>query len=129
MPGVPDAMGTGGVPVTGGTEATTAPPQPKFDHTAYGVEVSWLGEDGGMVALGHIPDQRFVAACNHLARSLGLSGIFDDPLMTFDDVLGAVIRPWAVAVEPDGGGWEWAISWHGITSETPSAFPVTVLWP
>lgn len=112
------------------TEAEPAPPQPTFPHTAYGVELSWLGEDGGMVALGHIPDQRFVAACNHLARSVGLSGLFDDHLMAFDDVLPAVTRPWAVAAEPRGRGSEWAISWHSsITSETPGAFPVTVLWP
>jgi hypothetical protein len=109
---------------------TAAPPQPTFPHTAYGVSVTWLGEDGGMAAQGHIPDLRFLAACNHMARKdIGLRNIWDDPCLTVDDALGAVIRVWAVAIDPPHDGEEWWVSWGGITEQTPGAFPLTVLWP
>lgn len=113
------------------TTAAPSPPLPTFPHTAYGVNLTWLGEDGGMAAQGHVPDARFVAACNHMARSLGLRNVFDDPLLVLDDVLGAVIRVWAVATEPPhrGGECEWWVSWADVTERTPGAFPLTVLWP
>jgi hypothetical protein len=111
------------------TETEPAPPQPTFPHTAYGVELSWLGEDGGMVAKGHIPDLRFIAACNHLARKdIGLSNIWDDPCAQLDDALKVVIRAWAIPTQPCHG-FEWEIAWHGITEQTPGAIPITVLWP
>lgn len=108
---------------------TAAPLSPTFPHTAYGVNLTWLGEEGGMAAQGHIPDRRFVAACNHMARSLGLRNVFDDRRLVLDDVLGDVIRVWAVATEPPHSAEEWWISWHDVTEQTPGAFPLTVLWP
>jgi hypothetical protein len=50
------------------TEAPTLPPE--HGHTAYGVTVYPLGEDGDLiVAFGHQDKQRFLAACNHYART------------------------------------------------------------
>jgi hypothetical protein len=104
-------------------------PAPTFPHRAYGVGVTWFGEDGGMAAHGHIPDLRFVAACNHLARKeAGLRNIWDDSCAELDDVLPAVTRIWAVPVPPSGRGFEWEVTWHGITEQTPGAIPLTVLW-
>lgn len=112
---------------------TTDYPKPTFSHRAYGVQVEWFGEDGGMVALGHISDLRFVAACNCLARKEGgLRNIWDDPAVTLDDVLAEVKRIWAVPADPAGVSSDpdgWAVSWYGITEQTPGAIALTVLDP
>ena len=109
---------------------TSEYPPPMFTYGAYGVEVDGFGEDGGYVARGHVPDLRFVAACNHMARTiLGLRNVFDDPLLTLDDVLPAVSRVWAVSTDPVPDGYDWAVRYGGITEDTPGAFPITVLDP
>jgi hypothetical protein len=105
-------------------------PQPHFPYRAYGVDMAWVGEDGGMAACGHVPDLRFVAACNHLARKeAGLRNIWDDPSATLEETLGDVIRVWAVPADPAKYASDWAVTWHGVTEHTPGAFPLTVLWP
>ena len=104
-------------------------PQPTFSHRAYGVQVEWFGQDGGMVALGHIPDLRFIAACNNLARKVaGIRNIWDDPSAELEDVLAEVVRIWAVPADP-GRYDDWAVTWHGITEQTPGAIALTVLDP
>jgi hypothetical protein len=110
------------------TEAEKVIPQPEFRHHAYGVDLSWLGEDGGIVASGHIPPLRFIAACNHMARTdVGLMNIWDDPCARVADVIEMIDHRWAVAVDPHVREWEWSISWHKVTERTPGAMPVTLL--
>lgn len=82
------------------TTETEAPeiPQPTFTHRAYGVDVEWFGDEGGMIARGHVPDLRFIAACNHLARTEArLANIWDDRSVTLDDVMVEVGRCWGTA--------------------------------
>lgn len=51
------------------TAETPALPNPEHGHTAYGITVYPLGEDGDLIiAFGHQDKQRFLAACNHYAR-------------------------------------------------------------
>ena len=107
-------------------------PPPDFADRFYGVAVAWIGDDGGVVAHGHIGDRRFLAACNKLARRQGMCNLWDDRAATIEDPLDFVIRVWAVAENPDedpGDPAGWAISWDGVTEQTPGAFPVTILWP
>lgn len=109
---------------------TTEIPQPDFPHHAYGVDLSWLGEDGGMVARGHIPDLRFIAACNHMARTeAGLCNVCDDKSLSLEDARDAIMRRWACPVPPKDPGNDWEITWRDVTAQTPGAIPVTVLWP
>ena len=84
-----------------------------------------------MAARGHIPDLRFVAACNHLARvECGLTNIWDDRTATLDDVLSEAVRGWALPIAPMDPHFEWAIDISSrITEQTPGAFPVTTLMP
>src|SRR5579875_2331265 len=105
-------------------------PAPVFSHHAYDVDVTWLGENGGMAARGHIPDLRFIAACNHLARTeAGLLNIFDDRSIRLDDAIAQINRIWAVPIDPAGSGSDWAIRWGDVTGHTPGAFPLTVMLP
>ncbi|BEL07866.1 hypothetical protein Q0Z83_060570 [Actinoplanes sichuanensis] len=43
----------------------------------FGIKVSTLGEDGGMVALGHHEPKRALAAFNAYAKSLGFTDLDD----------------------------------------------------
>jgi hypothetical protein len=113
---------------TAETEQTSA--QPTFTHHAYGVDVEWFGEDGGMCARGHVPDNRFVAACNHLARSVGLKNIWDDRSASLDEVLAIVTRVWAMPIVPAGRDVDWAVYYGSDnTEDTPGAIPMTILLP
>src|SRR5579875_2878491 len=104
-------------------------PAPVFSHHAYGVDVTWLGENGGMAARGHVPDLRFIAACNHLARTeAGLLNIFDRSVR-LGDAIAQINRIWAVPIDPAGSGSDWAIRWGDVTGHTPGAFPLTVITP
>lgn len=116
------------------TETTTEYPLPSFSHRAYGVDVECFGEDGGMVARGHAPDLRFIAACNHYARKvIGLRNIWDSPVATLEDALSIVTHVWAVPADPARYGGDpdlWAVRYDStITEQTPGAFPLTVLLP
>jgi hypothetical protein len=103
--------------------------QPTFPHRAYGVDLTWYGEEGGMAARGHVPDLRFAAACNHLARTeASLVNVFDDPKASLDDFLCHVRREWAVPVEPEGDD-EWRVRTWGITERTPGAIRITTWDP
>lgn len=115
------------------TETTTEIPQPTFTHHAYGVDVEWFGDEGGMIARGHVPDLRFVAACNHLARTQAhLTNIWDDPAVSLDDVLVRVVRHWGLPIDPGGPSpdFEWALNYgRDITEQTPGAIAITTLMP
>lgn len=105
-------------------------PQPSFPHFAYGVGTSWFDDEGGVIAQGHIPDLRFVAACNHLARTeTGLVNIWDDRRATLDETLSSIRRCWAIPIDPAdlSSDYEWAVRY--ATEQTPGAIAVTVLTP
>ena len=96
--------------------------------------MEWFGDEGGMIARGHIPDLRFVAACNHLARTEGrLVCIWDDPAVSLDDALTQVTHCWGLPIDPiecSDDSAEWAVRYdQGITEETPGAIAITVLAP
>lgn len=112
------------------TQATTPAP-PTFTHRAYGVDLDWFGEDGGMAAQGHVPDLRFIAACNHMARSVGWRNAFDSISTTLDEALAIVTRVWATPIDPPGVS-EWGVYYGSDNTEsTPGAIPMTLLvaWP
>lgn len=106
-------------------------PQPTFTHRAYGVDVEWFGGEGGMAARGHVPELRFIAACNHLARTGQMRNVFDEPAVTLDEALARVTRCWAVPVSPmesDDEDHEWFVDFgRDITEQTPGAIAITVL--
>lgn len=106
---------------------TTGIPQPTFTHHAYGVDVDWFGGEGGYAARGHVPELRFVAACNHLARSVGMRNLFDEPGVPLDDVLPLIVRRWVVPANPAerNPDFEWHVDFG--TEQTPGAIAITVL--
>ena len=112
------------------TDATPKYPAPSYSHRAYGVDLEWFGEDGGMAARGHVPDLRFIAACNHLARTqASMRNLWDDRSVTLDDVLAAVTRVWATPIAPEYG-FPWGVYYgRDNTEHTPGAIPMTVLLP
>ena len=103
--------------------------QPTFTHHAYGVDVEWFGDEGGMVARGHVPDFRFIAACNHMARTqTQLLNIWDDPSTTLDYVLARIGRRWGLPIDPADS--DWALRYdQNVTEQTPGAIAITVLRP
>lgn len=65
--------------------------------TYYGIQVSYIGEDGAMIALGHHDRRVTIAAMNRHARlDCGLANMLDDPRATYDDVEGWLHERWAV---------------------------------
>jgi hypothetical protein len=107
-------------------------PQPTFPHRAYGVGVTSFGEEGGYMAQGHVPGPRFLAACNHLARTeLGLRNACDDTWERAEMWLLNVEHVWAVPVDPAecNDEFAWAVDWSDATKDTPGAIPVTVWEP
>jgi hypothetical protein len=104
-------------------------PQPEYAFRAYGVELDWIGEDGGMVARGHVSDLRFIAACNRVSRKdAGLTNLWDDRGATYAEARRDVKRLWAIAADPEPSGSDWAVIWANVTEDTPGAFPITVLY-
>ena len=110
------------------TTETKTPP-PTFDCAAYGVHLTLVGDEGAIMADGHVPLTRFVAAANHVARTeLECRNLLDDSGATLADALEGVRHCWALPAEdPDGGDGDWYVRWGGVTAQTPGAIPVT-LW-
>lgn len=94
-----------------------------------GIWISYVGEDGDMVALGHDNPERVVAILN------------DNPLITW--TVDDIDATWAVLTDrpahncvaddttscsgcEDAYGAPWWIRW-GVEQDTPGAFPVTVV--
>lgn len=123
----------------------TLPSLPGF-AAHFGVQLSFIGDDGDwIVALGHHEPRRVVAALNrHVRHDLGWSSLsdeWDDP--TYPDVVRLTRQTWCVLAEgcadhrdgPDAEcafcrdvqQAEWWLDWHGITEDTPGAFPITVV--
>lgn len=112
------------------SEAPPTWPQPDFPHHAYGVDMSWFGDEGEIAARGHVPHLRFLAACNHLARKdCGLANVFDDKTVTLEDALDCVAHLWVVPTDPACGDFDWAVTWRDVTEHTPGAIPITTLMP
>ena len=106
-------------------------PQPSFAHRAYGVDLTSFGEEGGYAARGHVPEYRFLAACNHLGRSMGLPNASGDKHDSAESWLVYAARIWAVPEEPpwpDEHDW-WVRYDSTVTADTPGAIPMTVWEP
>lgn len=96
--------------------ATPAPapftPTPADFDTRYGVPIEWVGEEGHLLAFGHHPERRVIAAAHAMGRIY-------DPGCT---------KAWSVAVEHrwalfhrDSHGW----NYHLVPGGTPGATAVT----
>ena len=108
------------------TAEAKAPPLPTFPYKAYGVSLTWTGDEGEMMAEGHVPFVRFIAACNHMARKdANIRNIMDSDDATLEGALYGAKHCWVLpAHDPDGGG-EWYVKFNA-TAETPGAIPVTI---
>jgi hypothetical protein len=115
----------------------------EMPHTYYGVAVSDIGEDGGLVALGHVEPRRAVAAFNRHARvGWGYPNLADDRSATLAEVLNDIDHTWAIQIDecgrcgrdPDCGVCleireaGWALEW-GRAETDPGAIPVTIWGP
>lgn len=107
-------------------------PQPTFPHRAYGVELTTFGEEGGYAARGHVPEFRFLAACNHFARTvIGEYNAARDPGARAEDWLVCAVHVWALPEMPpypDEADW-WVRYDSTITADTAGAIPMTVWEP
>lgn len=88
--------------------------------TYYGVPMSDIGEDGDVMALGHVGAHRMIAALRRHARAF-YGEPFPFGLESLDAVLCAVSHRWMVNTGPS------AVDWCLISAEpdAPGAFPVT----
>lgn len=67
--------------------ATATLPDLTGFSTYYGVQVSWIGDEGDMIALGHHDPRTVIAALNRCARiEAGLSNLTDDRDATYQDM-------------------------------------------
>ena len=114
------------------TENTTTmkPAPPTFPYRAYGVSLTWIGDEGGIMAEGHISFRRFAAAANHMARRAGeVCNLADDRNIAFEDVLGDITHRWALPIPADHDD-EWRVDLGSrVTADTPGAIPVTLYDP
>lgn len=106
-------------------------PEPTFPHRAYGVDLTSFGEEGGYAARGHVPERRFLAACNHLGRSMGLKNASGDLLDSAENWLAYAARVWALPeMPPQPGEHDWWVRYDSsVTASTPGAIPMTVWEP
>ncbi|MEU5549220.1 hypothetical protein ABZ738_05575 [Micromonospora sp. NPDC047793] len=92
--------------------------------TYYGVPISDIGEDGDVIALGHVGTHRMAAALRRHAREVWGDDIAD-PMPTsrrsLTDITDAIAHVWMVNTVDDLD--EWCLERTEPT--TPGAFPVT----
>ncbi|MFF7359941.1 hypothetical protein [Streptomyces sp. NPDC008125] len=84
----------------------------KFD----GIRVSFTGEEGAMLALGHHPTDRVIAAFLQLG---------DDPTITAADLTPWIAEGWAVFTEDPDPDYQWTAT--EAARGTPGAVAVTIL--
>lgn len=109
--------------MTAPTEIRTPPP-PTFPYKAYGVSLTWMGDEGEIMAEGHVPLVRFIAACNHMARKdAHIRNIMDSDDATLEGALYGAKHCWVLPVHDPGN--EWCVKFNA-TAETPGAIPVTI---
>lgn len=103
-------------------------PNPPGGHTVYGITVYPLGDEGTEIAaFGHHDKRRFLAACNHYARTIcGLANLTDNRRDTAAGVL-ADIEHQTVLFDPAGDeGFAWWLRWdEEFASSEATPVPVT----
>lgn len=105
------------------------------EATYFGIPVSHIGDDGeGLIAIGHHPMRRVIAAFNrHHRRFVGLAGLHDDPTQSAADVARDIKTVWAVFRKPDpqseyeNSEYDWYLD--TVEQGTPGAVPVMWLDP
>lgn len=105
-------------------EATQTPELPTMPgHTAYGITVHELGEDGDcIIAFGHHSKRRFFAACNHFARTVwGIDGLANGPGIPWDVMSGDIFHDHVYLDDEDPD--DWSISY--TAESAPGALPIT----
>ncbi len=121
------------------------PAFPELDgfQECYGIRVSYIGDDGAMIALGHHDKRVVIAAMNRHARTYcGLENMLDDPRAGYHDVERGLSECWAVELHDrclecgdnpecrechalrNRPAEEWCLRW-GI-ERTPGSFPVMI---
>jgi hypothetical protein len=88
--------------------------------TYYGVPLSDIGEDGDVIALGHVGAYRMVAALRRHAREF-YGEPFPFATTTLADVAGSIAHIWMVNTGPSNEDW-WL---KRVEPTEPGAFPVT----
>ncbi|WP_242892591.1 hypothetical protein [Actinomadura litoris] len=110
-------------------QTTPALPNPPGGHTAYGITVHEIGEDGEcIVAFGHHNPRRFFAACNHLARTVwGWPNLGDDRDATWADTEAVIFQVdgWFDdrLENPD---WEWELHQVRPAGRADEPVPITM---
>jgi hypothetical protein len=103
------------------------PPLPTFPHRIYGVNLTLVGDEGAMMADGHVPLIRFVAACNNMARNeFGCRNLLDYSEATLAEALEGTRHTWVLPAGNPDGDCDWYVKYNAAV-ETPGAIPVT-LW-
>lgn len=94
--------------------------------TYYGVQVSAIGDDGDLVALGHVGKLRALAAFNRVAREVwgnardhGNAALYDGEGQP-DQVVDSVRHTWMTNDRPADDWWM-----RKAHPDDPGAFPVT----
>jgi hypothetical protein len=97
---------------------------PALDMTGtyYGVRMDEIGEDGDVIALGHVGVYRMTAALRRHAREVWGEDLARPGThrVTLVDITARIALIWMVNV---GGSSQWDLRWAEPTS--PGAFPVT----
>lgn len=88
--------------------------------TYYGVQISDIGDDGDVIALGHVGACRMVAAMRRHAR-VGYGNPAHYAGWTLEDLTDDIRHAWVVNVGGDRVEWELPL----VDPTTPGAFPVT----
>lgn len=115
------------------TEQQTMPPVPPRPcppggHTAYGVTVHEIGEDGECIIAFGPPDvRRFFAACNHLARTVwGWPNLADEHEARWKDTKAAIFQIQAWFDDRPHDGCEWDLHLMRPEGRTDEPVPVTM---
>jgi hypothetical protein len=106
--------------------------QPEMEATHYGTPVAYYGEDGAMIALGHLETRRALAVFNRHARAfLGFDNLADDRSSRAADWAELIEHRWAAFRKPNPNSlyedpdWVWVVEW--AAPDQLGAQPVTVL--
>ena len=115
-------------------ETTPAGPiaQPTFPYRAHGLALTPLGDEGAIIAEGHVSVRRFIAACNHMARAeMGLGKLTEGmDFESLEDIYGEITYCWVLPVENPYPDWEWYVRYDSqVTAETPGSIAVTMWGP